>query len=347
MSMLRFYFIVFSVAAISSCILTLLVRKFALKLNLLDQPSKRKVHTKAVPTLGGIALYCGFNLAMGAAFFLDPVFVNDFSTAFVGISIASGLVIACGVYDDLYDLSAYKKLMIQILAVIVLIVFGFEINVLTKPLGGGLPLGFLSVFITVIWILGMINAINLLDGLDGLAAGVSGIALMFLFLAALKISIFPVAVLCICLLGAIAGFLPFNFYPAKIFMGNTGSMFLGLIVAVIALAGFQKRTAIFTLFVPLMAIALPIIDTGLSIIRRLLKGNPVFKADREHIHHKLFNIEKSQARAVLSLYFITFCFGLIALSFSRLEGIYAIVALVIVVLVTLRWLKNWGFLKFK
>jgi len=156
----------------------------------------------------------------------------------------------------------------------------------------------------------------------------------------------PATILSICLFGALCGFLPHNFYPAKIFMGNTGSMFLGLMLSVIALVGFQKRTAVFTLFVPLMAVALPLIDTALSIVRRLFTGEPVFKADKEHIHHKIFKIEKSQRKAVLSLYFLTFCFGLISLSFSKLRGIYAIIALILVGLVTFQWLKNWGFLDF-
>ncbi|MFH1458946.1 MAG: MraY family glycosyltransferase [Candidatus Omnitrophota bacterium] len=249
--------------------------------------------------------------------------------------------------DDIFDLNAYLKLMIQIGIALILINFGFEISIISKPTGDGLPLGILSGVITIIWIVGLINAINLLDGLDGLAAGVSGIALFFLFLAAVGMQNEPVAIMALCLLGAILGFLPYNFYPAKIFMGNTGSMFIGLVLAVIALAGFQKRTTVFTLFVPLMAVAVPIIDTFLSIFRRILKGKPIFKADREHIHHQLFKTEKSQTQAVLSLYFFTFCYGLIALSFSSFTGIYAIIALVIVALATYKWLKEWGFLDFK
>lgn len=336
------FFIAFS----SSLIATFFVRKFVLKHNFLDTPTDRKVHKHATPTMGGIAIWVGFSASMLAAFLFSDL-KDYFLSPFIGICFAGFLIISVGIWDDLRNLSAYKKLFFQILSAIVLVKSGFEIYVISKPLGGGFTLGVLSIFITIIWIVGMINAINLIDGLDGLAAGVSAIAVFFLFLAALESQMAAVAFLSISLVGATLGFLPYNFYPAKIFMGNTGSMFLGLIIAVIALAGFQKSTAIFTLFVPLMVVALPIIDVFLSIIRRILAKKAVFKADKEHIHHKLFKIEKSQARAVLSLYFITFCFGLIALSFSQLKGGYAIIALVLVGLVTFKWLKNWGFLEFK
>jgi len=344
--MIVIFIYLFLIGFLSSLAVTFLLRKFALKYNLLDRPTTRKMHKKATPTLGGIAIWIGFNLSMLAAFLLSDL-KEYFYLPFIGISLAGFLIIVVGGWDDLRNLNAYKKLFFQILAAVILIKFGFEIQVISKPLGGGLTLGFLSVFITIIWIVGMINAVNLIDGLDGLAGGVSAIAVFFLFAAAWQSRMLEVAFLSISLAAALLGFLPHNFYPAKIFMGNTGSMFLGLIISVIALAGFQKSTAIFTLFVPLLAVALPIIDTALSIIRRVFKGKPVFKGDREHIHHKLFKLEKSQSKAVLSLYFITFCFGLIALSFSKLRGGYALIALVIVGLVTFKWLKNWGFLQFK
>ncbi len=347
MNIISLYLVIFFSALISSYAATFLVKKMALKKRYFDKPSKRKIHTRKIPTLGGIAIWAGFNIGMALAFCLVPGLYYDFFIRFAGFSISAFIIVFMGIYDDLHNLNANIKLIIQILAAVILIAVGFEIKIITRPLGGSLPLGALGFFVSVLWVVGMVNAINLLDGLDGLAAGVTGIAAFFLFIAAFQMNALPVAFLSICLVGTVLGFLPHNFYPAKIFMGNAGSMFLGLVLSVIALAGFQKRTAIFTLFVPLMAVAVPILDTFLSVVRRVLKRKPVFKADKEHIHHKLLVEEKSQLRVVLSLYFLTICFGLIALSFSRLQGVYGLLALIIVALVTFKWLKSWGFLEFK
>ncbi|MDD5746732.1 MAG: MraY family glycosyltransferase [Candidatus Omnitrophica bacterium] len=341
------YLLIMSVAGIVAYAGTAVVRVLAQKMSWLDKPAGRKVHTRAIPTMGGIAIWLGFTAGMITAFMIFPELRHVFLLPFIGIGIAAFMIVLTGIYDDRHDLNASIKLIIQMTAALIVITAGFEISIITGLFGGGLPVGVLSVFITVLWIVGMINAINLLDGLDGLAAGVSGIAVFFMCIAAFKMQNGPVVFLSLCLFGALLGFLPHNFFPAKIFMGNTGSMFLGLLLSIIALAGFQKRTAVFTLFVPLMAVAVPLIDTLLSIIRRLLTGKPIFSADKEHIHHKLLQAEKTQVRAVLSLYFLTFCFGLIALSFSSLRGIYAILALLIVALVTWKWLKDWGFLDFK
>ncbi|MCP4649464.1 MAG: undecaprenyl/decaprenyl-phosphate alpha-N-acetylglucosaminyl 1-phosphate transferase [PVC group bacterium] len=341
------YIGIFLGAFLTSFVMTAVVRKIALKKRYLDKPSKRKVHTRQIPTLGGIALWFGFNLGMLLAFLFIPALKETFLLRFFWMSSAVFIIVMTGIYDDLHDLSAQIKLIIQILVAVILVTAGFEIDIITKPLGGSLPLGVLSLFISVLWIVGMINAINLLDGLDGLAAGVSGIAVIFLFISGVQLDITFVSVLSLCLIGAIAGFLPYNFYPAKIFMGNTGSMFLGVMLAMIAIASFQKRAAVFTLFIPVLAMAIPIMDTFLSIVRRILKKKPIFKADKEHIHHKLLVAEGSQRRVVFSLYFLTTCYGLIALSFSQLNGGYAVLGLILVVLVTIKWLKSWGFLDFK
>ena len=342
------YLFMIMVSFIVSVLVTPLIRFIALKYNFVDKPtSDRKVHRKAIPTLGGIALWLGFNAGMGVGFFLVPELTNVFIGQFIGLSAALLIICATGIYDDIYNLKAHIKLIIQIGVAVLLIRFGFEIELISKLFGdGSLPLGILSTVITAIWIVGMMNAINLLDGLDGLASGVCGIALFFLCIAAIQINALIVAILCLSLIGAIIGFLFFNFYPAKIFMGNVGSMFLGLMLAVITIKGAQKQTTIFTLFVPVMAMALPLLDTFLSIMRRIWKKQPIFKADRGHIHHRLLNTEGSQRKVVLSLYFMTACFGMIALSFSGLKGISAIVALIIVSIVTYRWLKSWGFLDF-
>ena len=193
----------------------------------------------------------------------------------------------------------------------------------------------------------IINAINLLDGLDGLAAGISAIASFFIFLSAVDQHTYIVAFLAFALTGACVGFLPFNFYPARIFMGNPGSMFLGLMLSAISIRSFQKSSTVITLFIPVIALGVPIIDTLLAIVRRLSKKKHIFQADKEHIHHKLLFREESQRRVVLSLYFLSICFGLIALSFRGIKGIYAVIALGVVILVTYKWMKDSGFLDFR
>ncbi|MBI4844942.1 MAG: undecaprenyl/decaprenyl-phosphate alpha-N-acetylglucosaminyl 1-phosphate transferase [Candidatus Omnitrophica bacterium] len=344
----KMYFVIFATGFLFSYLCSFIVFSIARKKNFIDKPSKRKVHVRPVPTLGGIAIGLSFFIAMGIAFAVFPALQDEFLLKFFGLFFAGAIILVMGVLDDIYDLNAYLKLLIQVFCALMLIYFGFEIGILTKPFGdGSFSLGgFLSIVITVIWIIGMINAVNLLDGLDGLAAGVIGIAAFFLFIAAVEMQNLAVAVMSLSITAAALGFLPHNFHPAKIFMGNTGSMFLGLMISLIALEGAHKRTAIFTLFIPLFAMAVPIIDTFLSIIRRIIRKKPVFTADKEHIHHKMLVLEKSQTKVVLSLYLLTCCYGLIALSFTGLKGVFAIGALIIVLLATLRWLRNWGFLKF-
>jgi len=346
MSLIAILLIQFFISFFLSYLSVYLIKIAAEKKMVFDKPSKRKVHTRNIPTMGGLGIGLAFYISMLASFYFFPHLRLSFLNQFIGLFAASFLILITGLYDDRYDLNAVIKLIIQILAAFILIRYGFEIIIISKLFGGSGKLGVLGIFITILWIVGLINAINLLDGLDGLAAGVCAIAAFFLLIAAIGVKSLPIALICVCFIGALLGFLPHNFYPAKIFMGNTGSMFLGIIMAVISIGGFQKRTTIVTLFIPLLAMALPIIDTSLSIVRRLVQKKPVFKADKQHIHHRIFSVKKSQSKAVLLLYFLTTCFGLISLGFARLQGIYAISALIIVAIVTIRWLKSWGFLDF-
>ncbi|MCM8813806.1 MAG: undecaprenyl/decaprenyl-phosphate alpha-N-acetylglucosaminyl 1-phosphate transferase [Candidatus Omnitrophica bacterium] len=347
MNELRVFFLLVVPAGVLSGVLTFFIRAIALRLRIFDIPSPRKIHTRPVPTTGGLAIAAGFWLALAGGYPFVPAAWRLPPPLAVGLGAASILVVILGIGDDLFDWGAWFKLFAQAGIAAILVFSGFQINLISLPFGGSMAVGIAGIFLTMLWIVGMMNAINLLDGLDGLAAGVSAIALLFLFCADVRTGMMPAAVLSITLTGALLGFLVWNFHPAKIFMGNTGSMFLGMIMAVVAIVGAQKSTAVFTLFVPVLAMAIPILDTSLSIVRRLSTGRPVFKADGDHMHHRLLKVHQSQRHVVISLYFITCCYGLIAASFTGMKGVFGWLALVVVTLVTFRWLRNWGFLDFK
>lgn len=345
--MLRYFLTIFFVSGAMAIILTPIIRKIALELGVVDKPGKRKVHRADMPTLGGIAIAVGFFAGTAVIFMAMPTAMEKFLLKFTGFAVAAAIIILLGIIDDLKPLKAKSKLFVQIIAALILIGCGFVVEKITTPFFGDVSLGYLGIIFSLLWIVGITNAINLLDGLDGLAAGVSGIAAFFISLAAIDQRDYIVAFLAFALSGACAGFLPFNFHPARIFMGNSGSMFLGFVLASISIISFQKSKTLVTLFIPMIALGLPIIDTALAILRRIVKKKRIFQADKEHIHHKFLFRQESQRRAVLSLYFLSVCFGMIALSFRGIKGVYAVIALVIVGFVIFRVLKESGLLRFK
>lgn len=346
--MLKYYIYTFLIAVGVSFLLTPIIQKVNFLGNIFDRPDeKRKIHKKNMPTLGGLAICISFLVAMLTSFRFVPQYMQVFSHKFIGLCISGLIIMGLGIFDDIKRLNPRIKLLVQILAASALIVYGFKIGEITSPLGGKISLGYFGLLFSIFWIVGSINAINLLDGLDGLAAGITGIVSFFLFLVAFKQSNIVVAFLALTLMGSVIGFLPFNFYPAKIFMGDTGSMFLGLILSVIAIEGFQKSNTIIALIVPIVAMSIPIIDTSMAIVRRVVKKRPIFHADKEHIHHRFLIEGKSQRQVVLSLYFFSFCFGLIAFSLTEFKGVSVIIVLLLTAFVTFNWMKKSGFLKFK
>ena len=333
-------FLIASLTFISAVLLTPFTKYISLKNDILDKPAKRKVHRKSIPTLGGVAIFIGFSIGLLASSYFLPGRQNRITY----IIIAGFFIAAIGIWDDIRNMPALIKLAGQILVATALYIWGFRIEEIAGISGQEISLAWGSYFITVFWIVGVINAINLIDGLDGLAAGIGAIVAIFLFISSYLDGNIMLCFITAALAASCLGFLPYNFYPASIFMGDTGSMLIGMVLAISAIESYQKSTTFIAILVPIMAMALPLIDTGLSIIRRFLKRKPLFKADKEHIHHRLMMEEKSQIKAVVILYLVTFFFGLIALGLRDIEGIYAIIALVVVALVTFRWLKNAGFL---
>jgi UDP-GlcNAc:undecaprenyl-phosphate GlcNAc-1-phosphate transferase len=309
--------VAFALACLVSALLTPLVRRFALARGLFDdQVLARKVHGRPVPRLGGMAIAAGFYVPL-LALLLQTSSVGAMFYANMRMSVSfliGGLVICgLGLVDDLRGTGAWKKFLVQFAVAGALFATGNRIEYITLPFVGSFALGALSLPFTLLWVVGVINALNLIDGLDGLAAGVAffGVAttfaiaflrpdpLMMLFMAALG--------------GAVVGFWAYNFNPASIFMGDTGSMFLGYVLGVGAMQTSQKSSTVVAILVPIVALGLPIADTFLAIIRRTIAGRPIFSADRGHIHHRLLDLGLSQRKAVLVLYGASILLGVVAL----------------------------------
>jgi len=311
------YTIGFIVALGLALIMTPLVKKFAFMVGAIDKPNHRKVHTRIMPRLGGLAIYIAF---VGAFFVLSPFIpdgllrprdVNMINALLVGGTI----IILIGALDDRFELSAKVKLLGQIIAACV-VVFGFDVHIdlVNIPFGETMqPIAeWIGIPLTIFWIVGVTNAINLIDGLDGLAAGVSGIAIATIAVMATLMGFQPVILLSTLLLGGIIGFLVFNFHPAKIFMGDSGSLFLGFSLATLSMLGF-KQVTIVSFVTPLLIIGVPLSDTFFAIVRRWVNKKPIFAPDKGHLHHRLQDLGFSHRRTVLIIWGVAAVFGVLAI----------------------------------
>ncbi len=288
--------------------ITPLVKKLAIAIGAIDKPDSRKVHQKIMPRLGGLAIYISFIIG-----FLALGLMNRET---LPIIIGCTIIIITGILDDKFTLSAKVKLLGQIVAAIVVVMNGVVIEFINLPFGGMLEFGIFSIPITILWIVGITNAVNLIDGLDGLAAGVSSIALITISgLAFLKGDLFTFS-LGIILLGSTLGFLVHNFYPAKIFMGDTGALFLGYMISILSLLGFKNVTML-SLIVPIIILGVPISDTFFAIIRRFLNRSPISAPDKSHLHHCLLRSGFSHRQTVLLIYAMAAMFSLAAFIFSQ------------------------------
>lgn len=298
--------------------LTPLVKKFAVKVGAVDVPNARKVHSRIMPRMGGLAIYGAFMLALVGLMFIipDTLFGTTRDANLVKSLLAGGsIIVLIGALDDRFELSAKVKLLGQIVAASV-VVFGFDMTVsfINVPFGDHYLFinDWIAIPLTIFWIVGVTNAINLIDGLDGLAAGVSAISIATILVMAVIMGNPVVILLCALLLGSIIGFLFFNFYPARIFMGDTGSLFLGFSLAVLSMLGF-KQVAIVSFITPLLIIGVPLSDTLFAIIRRWLHKKPIFAPDKGHLHHCLQQLGFSHRKTVLVIYGIAAFFGVLAI----------------------------------
>ncbi|MBP2001796.1 UDP-GlcNAc:undecaprenyl-phosphate GlcNAc-1-phosphate transferase [Paenibacillus shirakamiensis] len=314
--MLMIYIIGFVVSLGLAFGLTPLVKRFAIKMGVVDVPNARKVHTRVMPRMGGLGIYLSFVIGLFAILpFIPDEYLTSHNMDFIWAFLVGGtMIVVMGALDDKFDLSAKLKLLIQIAAACV-VVFGFDIKIefVNFPFSSYASVEtWMSVPFTILWIVGVTNAINLIDGLDGLAAGVSAIAIGTITVMAFIMGNEVTAVLCLLLLGSILGFLYFNFHPAKIFMGDSGSLFLGFSLAMLSLLGF-KQVAIVSFLTPLILIGVPLSDTMFAIVRRWMQKKPIFSADKGHLHHCLRELGFSHRQTVLIIYGIAAFFGVLAI----------------------------------
>ncbi len=309
------YLILFAASAALSYLLAWPVRNLALALGIVDHPQKRKMHPIAIPLMGGVAIYLAFSV-VSLIYFQVMGSVPDAAKAYAGLMAGALIILGVGLYDDVRGARPVIKFAGQIVAAMLVVAMGGRVDLLTNPLGVAMHVGWLGVPLAVFWIVGVTNAVNLIDGLDGLAVGISAIAALGLFAVAVSGNSF-VAAASIIMAGAALGFLPHNFYPARIFLGDTGSLFIGFTLAVISLYGSFKATTATVLFLPIIVLGVPIFDTLFAIVRRARRRVSPFHADREHIHHRLVRVGLHHRNVVLVLYFVCAYLALTAYSIAQ------------------------------
>ena len=313
-----------ALAAAVSFASTPLVKALSVKVGAVDVPKDgRRMHDHPIPRMGGLAIFFGFVAAMLLMVPLD--------TERKGMLLGAVIIVVLGIFDDIYALPAKPKFLVQIAAALIAVLAGNRIEVLSNPnIFSPNPyweLGVLSIPVTVIWIVAITNAVNLIDGLDGLACGVSTISAATMLVIALLVSERDVAVMMAALAGACMGFLPYNFNPAKIFMGDTGATFLGFIMATMSVEGMFKQYTIISFVVPFLMLGLPIFDVCFAVVRRVSHGQSPMKPDRGHVHHRLIDMGFSQKQAVGVLYVISAILGLSAVVLTASGAVKAMVFL--------------------
>src|SRR5699024_4749217 len=318
-------FIAFMISCATSLMITPVIIKLALKLDIVDRPDRqRKTHNGTKPSMGGLAIFIG----VAAGFmYLQPMHEHMHA-----IIIGALIMIITGLFDDMFDLKPLYKLIGQIAAALVVVSSGLIINKLTIPFFGTVYLDHLGILLTVIWIVGASNAINLIDGLDGLAAGVSAIGLTSILVMAIMDYRFVVVYLSIILIGSSIGFLFHNFHPAKIFMGDTGALFLGYSIAIVSMLGLFKNVAFFSFIVPLIVIAIPIFDTISAIVRRMMNSESIATADKKHLNYQLIHMGYSHRASVLIIYAFSIFFGCMAIIFNSTTLLSSLAVIIAIVL---------------
>ena len=328
--MYALYGIAFAAACLVAVLLTPLVKRFAYFVGAVDRPNQRKVHTRTMPRLGGLAIFVAF---AGAFFTVAPAVGGYDAKVAEALLIGGLIVVLVGALDDKYDLSPKLKLLAELTAALVIVFYGgIQIDLLNLPFGDSFETKWLSIPLTIFWIIGVTNAINLIDGLDGLAAGVSSIATATMLVLAFIMGNGTVILLSVMLLGCTVGFLVYNFHPAKIFMGDSGALFLGFSLATLSILGFKQATFV-SFVVPLLILGVPLSDTFFAIVRRKVNKLPISVADKNHLHHCLLQLGFSHRQTVFIIYAISACFGLIAILLSQTSQWVAVVIVVVILIV--------------
>ena len=327
----------FAVSLLVAYVMTPPVKRFAEKVGAIDVPKdNRRVHDHPIPRMGGLAIFIGFVLSL--------IFFVPMSTKVLGLLVGSVIIAVMGGVDDIVSLNPWVKLAGQIVAALVAIRCGLVFDVISNPNIFAeetyIEIGWLSIPLTMLWIVGCTNAVNLIDGLDGLAVGVSAISSMTMLIVSLFVSEPVVSIILAALTGACLGFMPYNLNPAKIFMGDVGSQLLGFVLSTASIMGLFKLHAIITFFVPLLALALPLADTIFAFFRRILHGQSPFKADKGHFHHRLLAMGLNQKQVVAVLYGISAVLGLLAVLMAGDSMAVKLICLVAAFIISLGiWLK--------
>ena len=318
-----------AVALVLSFAMTPAVRMLARRIGAIDVPNDpRRIHTHPIPRLGGLSIFIGFMLSV--------LFFVEITVQLRGILIGAVIIVIIGAIDDVKPQRAIVKLIVQIIAALVAIFHGTVIDIFSNPLifldAKYVSLGVLSIPITVIWIVAITNFVNLIDGLDGLAVGISAISAIVMMIIALMFSEIEIAVIMAALAGACLGFLPYNFNPARLFLGDSGALMLGFVLATVSIQGLFKFYAAISIAVPLLVLALPLFDGSFAFLRRLAEGRSPMSADRGHIHHRLLDRGMSQRQAVLLMYAGSGILGFIAVVIAASDSIRAFILIVAVII---------------
>ncbi|MGP4078985.1 glycosyltransferase family 4 protein [Pseudalkalibacillus sp. R45] len=324
---MNFHFILsFLIPCLTVLILTPYVKKFAIRIHAVDHPDQRKVHGKVMARLGGLAIFIG----VVVGYFTSGLYTEEVT----GITLAGIVIILTGLFDDLYTLSPKIKLGGQILAALLVISSGLTIDILNLPFIGMFEVGIWAYPLTLIWIIGITNSINLIDGLDGLAAGISSIVIGTIAVMAFLNGNVLILTIALVILGSVIGFLVYNFHPAKIFMGDTGSLFLGYMISVLSILGLYKSVTLFSFVVPIILLGVPIFDTIFAIIRRIANKKPITAPDKGHLHHRLITLGISHRNTVLIIYGFSIIFSTAAILFSSATLWVAIVITIVLLFAT-------------
>ncbi|WP_153726538.1 MraY family glycosyltransferase [Heliorestis convoluta] len=323
--------------------LTPVARWLAFRIGAVDKPSGRKVHQKTMPRLGGLAIYGGFVLTVLAMGLWNSDFLQ---LPILGLLVGATIIVVVGIVDDTYDLPPKVKLLGQILAAASVIPFGISVDFVTNPFHNyhTFDLGWLHIPITIFWIIAVTNAVNLIDGLDGLASGIATIAALTMAVVAWTQGQVLVVYLALILAASSVGFLKYNFHPARIFMGDTGAMFLGFSLGCLSIMGLVKVATVISVIIPILIVGIPILDTGFAIFRRYQKGQPIFQADKDHLHHRLLALGFSHPQTVLIIYAINTVLGITAIVLTAVSTAQSLFILIVLASVMLLMADRLGIL---
>ncbi len=335
-----FYLVAFMTSLVVVLIFTPIVNRIGHLTGYVDQPNERKIHKRPMVRLGGVAIFIGFVAALMLVWKLGAFGIPPYEKEWEvwGVFIGAVLFFFIGLADDLFSLSPASRLLLQTLVSSLAWYWGVRVDFLSLPFIGGLfDLGWLSLPITIVWLVGMANAINWIDGVDGLAAGVAGISAVMMLIVTLFMKQPGAALIAAALAGGALGFLRYNFNPAQIFMGDGGAYFIGFTLAGVGAIGLVKSLAVTAVLLPYLILAVPIIDMSVVIISRLSQGRSPFLADKRHLHHRLLKAGVSQRMTVLFIYALTLWVGGLALGFSNIPSGWGFAIASTLILIYVGW----------